>query len=234
MIALLLALEAVTRLGDWTVACDDRGRCEALAQPPVGAPDGDYPPAVLRDDPAPALELPIPAGVAAGRRLTLAVDGTTLARIVAPGGGSGLSLPLAGPLARAVSRGRLLTLAGADRRVIARVSLKGLTAARAALRAPAPAALPPIDQPPVTAARPRQLSRKQLKALAVPSCTTPQPRSYRLDARHTLIAIDSGCTPRATWLYVLPDKGDPAPATFDIPAAATPPAHRVAGDGAPA
>lgn len=241
MIAALLPLilQAATlpveRFGDWTVACDDRARCAALAQPPVGATDGDYPPFVLRGATPPALEIPIPTSVAAGTRLTMAVDRKVLAEIVAPGGGSGLSLPVAGTLARALARGRMLTLATADRRVIARASLAGLTAARAALAVARPLEpLPAIDQPVVTARPPRALPRKQAKALRggePTGCGAILPRSYRLDAQHSLVAIEPSCATatRTTSFYILPEKGDAQPAIFDTPAAAAPPDHRVAG-----
>ena len=261
LLVLVLAMEAAAAVathGDWTVGCDNRRVCEALSRVPEGGADADYPLVVLRRDAAPAapaaLELPIPAGIAAGTRLSLAVDGRTIAELVAPGGGAGLALPFTGTLASAITRGRVLTLADQRRRVRARASLAGLGAAltaidtaqgrtgtRTALLRPGRStadAVPPapplsvIDQPEVTGRPARTLSRAQLARLTDPAragCGAALPRSYRLDARHSLLALEARCGDAAsTWLFVVPEKGAPVAATFDVPAA-DPPSHRVNG-----
>ncbi|MFK3891045.1 DUF1176 domain-containing protein [Sphingomonas sp. NPDC079357] len=238
--ALMLALQAAIAIepvdaGDWRVFCDDRQRCVALSQVPEGGEPEAYPMVMLRRDGAvAAIDLPIPASVAAGMRMTVAVDGRTIAQLVAPGRGAGLSLPFTGKLATALRRGRALTLADPGGRVRARLSLTGLSAALAAIVEGA-AARPVtgvIDVPPVDARPPRTLSRKQLEKLVgkpAEGCGTVYARSYRLDAAHSLLEVVSPCRGAGALPYVVPDKGDAQPAV-DLPAtgAWVPARHRYA------
>ncbi|MEH3120633.1 MAG: hypothetical protein PGN16_01440 [Sphingomonas phyllosphaerae] len=227
-VALLLAGQAAVAIapvdaGDWRVFCDHRQRCVALSQVPAGGDPAAYPLVVLRGDgPVAAVDLPIPATVAAGTRMTVAVDGRTIAQLIAPGRGVGLSLPFNGKLAPALRRGRLLTLAEPGGRVRVRTSLTGLSAALAALaeERAASAATAVIDVPPVDARAPRTLSRKQLEKLVgkpAKGCGAVYARGYRLDAGHSLLEVVSPCRGAGALPYVLPDKGDAHPAA-DLPA----------------
>ncbi|GAA4220368.1 hypothetical protein GCM10022253_24360 [Sphingomonas endophytica] len=227
-VALLLAGQVAVAIapvdaGDWRVFCDHRQRCVALSQVPEGGEPDAYPLVVLRRDGAvAAVDLPIPTTVAAGTRMTVAVDTRTIAELIAPGRGAGLSLPFSGKLAGALRRGRMLTLAEPGGRVRARVSLTGLTAAMSALAdaRPVPPAETVIDMPPVGAGAPRSLSRKQLEKLVgkpAKGCATIYARGYRLDAAHTLLEVVSPCRGAGALPYVAPDKGDPEPAV-DLPA----------------
>jgi invasion protein IalB len=262
MIAMLLPLAmqaaASSPGGDWSLACDNQRRCTAWARVPEGAEPSAYPLVVLRRDgdaaAVPAIDLPIPAGTAPGTRLTIMVDKRVLAQLVAPGGGAGLSLPFSGALAKALTRGRMLTLADSTGQVRASASLKGLGAVlaeidavqqregtRGALVRRGPGAGPPVPPlpevavAPADARAPRVLSRKQLQALLgkpPKGCGPILARGYRLDAAQTLLAIDPLCdTTGATVLaYVVPDKGAAQPAAFDAGAAAPGlPAQQVAG-----
>ncbi len=262
-LAMQAAAPVVTGNGDWTVACDQQRRCTAWARVPADGDAVDYPLVLLRRDGAAAaraaLDLPIPAATARGTSLTIQVDGRVMAKLVAPGGGAGLSLPFAGTLAAALEHGRSLTLVDARGGVRARTSLVGLSAALAAIdaaqqregtrgalvrrgRATAVPPLPPVPvvvTPPVDARPPRELSRKQSIALfgkPTKACGSALSRGYRLDAANTLLAIEPSCgTPGAVTLaYVLPDEGDPRAATFDAPASlpgAVP--HQLAGNWDP-
>ncbi|MEH3104237.1 MAG: hypothetical protein PGN12_10065 [Sphingomonas phyllosphaerae] len=222
-VALWLALQGAAETGDWRVICDDRRRCVALSQVPNGGEPDAYPLVVLRRDGAvAAIDLPIPPSVAAGTRMTVAIDGRTVAQLIAPGGGTGLSLPFSGKLAGALRRGRMLTLAEPGGRVRSRVWLTGLTAAMSALAdaRPVPATETVIDMPPVGAHAPRSLSRKQLEKLVgkpAKGCATVYARGYRLDAAHTLLEVVSPCRGAGALPYVAPDKGDTRPAV-DLPA----------------
>ncbi len=205
--------------GDWLVACDERRSCTALSQVPAGAAADDHPLVVLRDDGTGAvLDVPIPTAVPQGRRVALAVDGRTIAELVAPGGGGGLSLPFAGAVASALRRGRVMTVAGA------RVSLRGLGAVLTTIarvqKAPAVAS-PPILIPPRDPRPPRLLSRKQLHRLAGKpraGCAPPATRAYRLDAAHSLLEVTAPCAGAAV-PYILGEAGEAQPASFDPPLA---------------
>lgn len=227
-VALLLAGQAAVAIapvdaGDWRVFCDHRQRCVALSQVPDGGDPDAYPLVVLRRDGAvAAVDLPIPASVAAGTRMTVSVDARTIAELIAPGRGAGLSLPFSGKLAGALRRGRVLTLAEQGGRVRARVPLTGLTAAMSALAdaAPMPSAETVIDMPPVAVDAPRNLSRKQLEKLVgkpAKGCAAVYARGYRLDAGHSLLEVVSPCRGAGALPYVVPDKGD-AQFAVDLPA----------------
>lgn len=265
MIAVALALQAAPlTTGDWMVVCDVRRQCTALSQVPSGAPVADYPLLVIRRaGSAVVLDLPVPAGIARGTRLSLAVDGRTVAQLVAPGGGGGLSLPVVGGLAAPLSKGASLTLVDPRGRTRARASLKGYDAARSAVdipisstdlsttpstadgrqrrigRRPGATALlntPSTDlstasstviQLPTTSdAAPRTIARKQLARMVAPrpGCGQAVARSYRLDVRTTLLAVEPPCpaAARRTLFYTLGEKGDPVPAIFDAPASTSP------------
>lgn len=236
-VALLLAGQVAVAIapvdaGDWRVFCDERQRCVALSQVPADADPAAYPLVVLRrDGPVTAVDLPIPADVAAGTKMTVAVDGRTVAQLIAPGRGAGLALPFSGKLATALRRGRVLTLAEPGGRVRAHVSLTGLTAAQTAIvdgqaAPPAPAV---IDVPPADARAPRTLSRKQLEKLVgkpAKGCATVYARGYRLDAAHSLLEIVSPCRGAGALPYVVPDKGDARPAADLPPTGAWEPGRR--------
>lgn len=229
-----LAIQAVAlvgtppeRSGDWLVVCDHRRRCTALSQVPADGDPGSYPLAMLRrDGGVAALDVPIAAAVAPGTRLKVAVDGRVVAELVAPGGGAGLSLPLAGKLATAVRRGRGMTIAGAAGQGKGqgqgqdRISLRGLVGALGAIeRGPAPPAAPPavIAQPPAATRPPLAPSRKRLEKLVgkpAKGCGPLSARGYRLDAAHTLLEVTGPCA-GTTATFVLPDKGDAQPPVFE-------------------
>jgi hypothetical protein len=222
-VALLLALQGAAGAGDWRVFCDDRQRCVALSQVPAGGEPDAYPLAVLRHDgPVAAIDVSIPATIGAGTRMTVAIDGRTVAELIAPGRGAGLSLPVTGTLASALRRGRVLTLADAGKRVWTRTSLTGLSAALGAIgeRATARPATTVIEVPPADARAPRALSRKQLEKLVgkpARGCGAVHARGYRLDATHSLLEVVSPCRGADASPYVVPDKGDPQLAV-DLPA----------------
>lgn len=236
-VALLLASQAAVAIasvdaGDWRVFCDDRQRCVALSQVPDGGDPGSYPLVVLRrDGGVAAVDVPIPAAVAAGVRMTAAVDGRTVAQLIAPGGGTGLSLPLTGKLASALRRGRVLTLAEPGGAVRVRTSLIGLTAAVATLadREAVTPVTSEIAVPPIDARAPRLLSRKQLEKLIgkpAKGCAAVFARGYRLDAGHSLLEVVSPCRGADAQLYVLPETGEAQPATTLPVPGAWEPGHR--------
>jgi invasion protein IalB len=252
--ALLLQAAAPAALathGDWILGCDNQRACDALVRDSGGS-EPRLRLALRRDGAATAparLDVPLPLSVAAASRVTLAVDGRPLAQLIAPGGGGGLALPFEGKLAAALVRGRRLTLLASRRHVLAGASLLGLGAALRAIDAaqgrdgsaaalvpsergavPAPfAAVPPlpvIDQPEVTGEAPRRFSAKDARKLlgrAAADCAAA--RTWRLDAAHTLLALDPGCaaTHGLAALYLLPPKGSAIAATTDRAPAASPP-----------
>jgi hypothetical protein len=250
MIAALILQAAVApqpgvlrTFADWTVGCDNARVCEAVALGPQNGASEGYLMLRLRREgdarAAAALSLPIPTAVKEGTRLSLAVDGKTLLQVQAPGGGSGMALPFAGAIGKALSAGHEVTLAEPGGRVLARASLAGLSAAtlymeeaqqRAGKHGNAPPipALPRIVQPPAGNAPPRTLSVKDATKLIGPDnahCAPPYrnvaPRAFRLDAAHTLVTIEHPCGNGAynvyTSVYVLEAKGKPVPARFDAP-----------------
>lgn len=239
-VALLLAGQAAVAIapvdaGDWRVFCNYREQCVALSQVPDGGDPSIYPLVMLRRDGAiTAVDVPIAATVPAGARMTVAVDGRTVAELIAPGGGTGLSLPLTGKLGRELRRGRVLTLAEPGGLVRARTSLTGLTAAVAALsedRKAAPATAE-IVVPPLDPRAPRTLSRKQLEKLVgkpATGCAAVFARGYRLDAGHSLLEIVAPCRGADAMLYVLPETGAAQPAAdLPVPGAWVPTQRRYA------
>ncbi|MBW6527605.1 DUF1176 domain-containing protein [Sphingomonas sp. RHCKR7] len=243
---------ALATNGDWILGCDNLRSCQALARGSGGVEPRLR--LVLRRDGATAaaarLEVSLPASVAAGSRVTLAVDGRPLAQLIAPGGGAGLALPFEGNIAAALVRGRRVTLLAPGRRILAGASLAGLEATLRAVDAaqaregsatalaprargivvvaalpPAPV-LPVIDQPEVTGEAPRRFSARDARRLlgrVAADCAAA--RTWRLDAAHTLLAVDPGCatTHGLPALYLLPPKGAATTAATDIAPAATPP-----------
>lgn len=227
-VALLLAGQVAVAIapvdaGDWRVFCDHRHRCVALSQVPEGGEPDAFPLVVLRRDGAvAAVDLPIAATVAAGTRMTVAVDGRIVAQLIAPGRGAGLALPFTGKLAVALRRGRVLTLAEPGGQVRSRTSLIGLGAALTAIGAGAAAQPAPtmIDAPPADPRAPRTLSRKQLeKLIGKPArgCGAVYARGYRLDATHSLLEVVSPCRGTEALPYVVPEKGGAQPVA-DLPA----------------
>ncbi len=240
---------------DWIMGCDNQRACQAVALVPDDADGDGYLMLVLRRDgaaSAPAqLQVPVPDAVAAGVRLSFAVDGTPVAQIVAPGKGAGLALPFEGAIRAALLGGRQATLSDARGRTLARASLAGLSAsllavdeaqqrvgtrtalvrpgARPATAVPPVPPLPVIHQAPALVAPPRTISPKEAAQLIGRDNASCQyaigpvkPKSYRLDATHSLIAIEHPCGNGAyniyTSLFVAGDKGKPAPAVLDAPA----------------
>lgn len=211
------------------------------------------------------LTLPIPETVAKGTKLSLSVDGKLLAQVVAPGKGGGLALPFQGALAAALMEGRRVTLTDPRGRTVAQASLAGLAAGvlaideaqrrvgtRTALRrpgsapasqVPAPPPLPVVHQPPVTGRPPRTISAKEATKLigqdaaVCPYANGPvAPKAYRLDATHSLVAVDHPCGNGAynlyTSLFVVPEKGKPVPAVLDAPSGfGDAPGHQVVTGG---
>lgn len=242
---------ALATHGDWILGCDNQRGCDALVRDSGGI-EPRLRLAVRRDGAATAparLDVPLPLSVAAASRVTLAVDGRPLAQLIAPGGGGGLALPFEGKLAAALVRGRRLTVFESKRHVLAGASLVGLGATLRAIDAaqgregsvaalvppgrgavPAPIAavpaLPIVDQPEVTGEAPRRFSAKDARTLlgrAAADCAAA--RTWRLDAAHTLLALDPGCaaTHGLAALYLLPPKGPAVAATIDSAPTATPP-----------
>lgn len=225
MTAAFLAMQAAALAGappvtsgNWLIVCDYRAQCHALSQVPAGGDPTLYPLAVLRrTDDATVLDLPINATIAPGTRIPLMIDGKIVAELVAPGRAAGLSLPFEGKLAAAIRRGRMLTIGAGEH--LRRVSLTGVTAAADAIaHAPQRPAPPPatIEATAPDPRAPRLPSRKMLEKLASAPDKRCRPfvtRAERLDAQHSLLALDSPCT--GSRPYVLPDKGDAQPAIFD-------------------
>lgn len=248
--AVAMAVEpaAPRTFSDWTVGCDNQRACHALALPREGADRGTALLLAVRRDGAAAaparLEVPLPAAVPPGAKLSLTVDGKVLAQLIAPGGSGGLALPFEGALVAALVNGREMSLTYGDGRALATASLAGIgatlgsmdeaqerTGTREALRDPGRATmklavptLPVIVQPPVTARRPRSITLRDAARLLDPTdvacAVTPiTPRVFRLDAAHTLVTINHSCARDAlnppTSVFVMMERGAAAPARVD-------------------
>lgn len=240
--------------GDWTIGCDNQRSCMAVALVPDAEDRDRYLMLTLTRGgraTAPAqLAVMLPATVARGKTVSLAVDRKTIARIVAPGNGAGLALPFSGSLANALIAGHRVAIVDSSDQTLATASLEGLSAALTAMddaqyrtggvtalrrpgtrpgsRIPPVPPLPVVVQPPVTGKPPRALSAKRAaKLIGRDNAACGQdagavaPQAFRLDATHTLVTVEHPCGNGAyniyTSLFVVPDKGKPAPAILDAP-----------------
>lgn len=186
--------------GEWIAWCSSGAPCSADY-----APRGEAPGFTLslrgadQRRGAVALVVTPPSSVARGARLRLAVDGTALADLQAPGDGNGLALPLDRHIAPPMRRGRLLTLAAADGTSLGAASLSGLGAVLAWLAGARPlAAAPAIAVPAPTDKPPRTLSTKDAARLipSRPCGALPPPgvgRAVRLDAHTSLALVAAPC-----------------------------------------
>ncbi|MEJ7926103.1 DUF1176 domain-containing protein [Sphingobium sp. AN641] len=117
---------------DWTIGCDNRARCEAVALMPEGSDWSDEPVVmgVARDAGADADTQIWADHGRVGPRATLEfwVDGRKIASASATGDSTKLLGPQASALAIAMARGRTMEIRAGDR-VIARPSLSGAAAA---------------------------------------------------------------------------------------------------------
>ncbi|MEI9927424.1 MAG: DUF1176 domain-containing protein [Sphingomonas sp.] len=232
--------------GDWAVACDNVKRCEATALTPEEW-NGDEPPQVLLRrlaGPAGALSLSFaPASNYIGAA-TIAVDGKGV--LDAPLGRNGIDLagPAAEALARRMVSGRALTIQGARGRLLATISLAGLSATlryvdaqqgraggvtaivargtRAAATVPAALPLPEVIAMRPGAGKPVAVSRALRTSLAKQGAceeagdSGPGLQVVRLDARTSLVMVPcgSGAYNFSSAAFLMVD-GRAVPARFD-------------------
>jgi invasion protein IalB len=236
---------------DWIVGCDNLRSCQANVLMPDGADDFLPLTVARRGGPSdPALlDVPLPDGSTAGTRFTLRVDGKTIAAFASDKDGAA-ELPLTRPMLAVLLNGTKVDLLDAKGASVNSASLAGFAAAllciddkqrrvgtAGALKAtgakpdsavPQPPSAPLIAVPPASAKPPRKLTVVQATRLigddaAVCEYSTHkvEPRSYRLDAGHSLVLIDYPCGNGAynyfTGVYVLDESGPPRPAKFDLP-----------------
>ena len=233
------------QFGDWTVACDNGRHCDALAMPPEDGSDewtfyvarGAAPGAPPSIEANPAFgewtgaQRPVRLKIN-GRRTEFGFDAD--GRIV----GDGMAMLAAIAAARRVS---VVDLKGEE---LGRIQSKGASAAlrwiddrqkRAgtvtaivargklpASKVPPPPALPRIVQPPASNATPRQLSPadvKAIQALADGWCKPElaDPRTYRLDVRHTVGVVGCmlGAYQGASLIVVIDERGKWRPAEIE-------------------
>jgi hypothetical protein len=117
---------------DWTIGCDNRGRCEAVALMPEGGewPDTPIMLGIARDAGADAdAEIWTSQSEGKGRvTLTFLVDGRKLATAIGNAGEARVQGPQASALAIAMARGTAMEIRAGDK-LIARPSLNGSGAA---------------------------------------------------------------------------------------------------------
>lgn len=199
-------------------------------------------------DPA-VLDIPLPEKTLVGRRFGLQVDGQTIANFTAQKDDA-TQLPLTRPMLTALLNGKEVELVDAKGATVSSASLAGFAATllfiddkqgrigtQGALKAvgskpdsavPAPPAVPTIAVPPASAKPPRKITVAQATKLigedaAVCDYTDRkvEPRSYRLDAGHTVVLVEHLCDNGAynyfTSVYVMDETGPPRPAKFDLP-----------------
>ncbi len=198
-------------------------------------------------DPA-RLNLPLPDKTAVGARFALKVDGTIVASFTARATDTA-AVPLTRPMLAALASGSRIALFDAGGQNIGEASLAGLAAALlyvdvqqqrigtvGALKAagpkpdadvPAPPLAPLIVTPAPSNKPPRMISVALAIKLIGPDAATcdyatgkVSPRSYRLDAGHSVVLIDNPCGNGAynyfTSVYVLDESGPPREALFDL------------------
>jgi len=198
-------------------------------------------------DPA-KLNVPLPDKTILGARFAIKVDGTTLASFAARTKDSE-TIPLTRTMAAALGSGQHAGLFNAAGRKVGEASLAGLAAAMlyldvqqqrigtvGALKAigakpdasvPTSPAAPLIVTPAPSGKPPRTISVALATRLIGPDAATCDyasskvgPRSYRLDAKHSVILIDKPCGNGAyndfTSVYVMDESGAPRPALFDL------------------
>ncbi len=235
---------------DWIVGCDNVRSCQANALGPESGDDFLMLVLSRSGNPADAavLSVPLPEKATPGARFTLEVDGTQIAEVAASKDYSA-SLRLTRPILAALANGSQIALVDGKQARRGETSLSGLSAAMlfiddqqrrigttGALKAvgtkpdttvPAPPLAPLIAVPPVSPKPPRTITVAAATKLIGPDSATCDyasskvaPRSYRLDAAHSLVLIDHPCGNGAynyfTSVYVLDESGPPRPAQFDL------------------
>lgn len=254
ILALLLAATPIPAtpekiFGDWAVACDNVKRCEATALLPEEW-GGDEPPQVLlrrAAGPGGAITINIaPAGNYRGAA-TIAVDGKGVLDATVTANGVDVSGPGAEALARRMTAGRALTVQSARGKLLATVSLAGLSATmryvdaqqgraggitaivargpKAAVAVPAMAPLPQVPAVRPGAGKPAAIGRMMLAALSKqggcdeePASPGLKPEALRLDARSTLVLIPCGSGAyNFSSAAFVVTDGRAAPARFDTP-----------------
>jgi len=194
------------------------------------------------------LYIPLPDKTTVGTRFSLKVDGGVAIPFSANAKQSA-SLPLTGGLLATLRNGRRAVILDAGGGKAGAMSLAGLAAALryiddqqgrtgtvGALIAtgskpdaamPAPPPYPEIVQPPPSPSPPRTISVAAATRLIGQDNATcdyatgkVKPRSYRLDATHSLVLVDHPCGNGAynffTSVYVLDEAGTARPAHFDV------------------
>ena len=235
---------------DWIVGCDNVRSCQANALGPESGDDfltlvlsrsgNPSEPAVLF--------VPLSEKIAAGARLALEVDGTQVVTLTA-GKKMGAELRLTRTVLVALANGQKIAVVDDQKSAVGETSLSGLSAAMlfiddqqrrigttGALRAvgtkpdtavPAPPFVPLLSVPPASPKPPRTITVAAATKLIGPDSATCDyasskvaPRSYRLDAAHSLVLIDHPCGNGAynyfTSVFVLDESGPPRPAQFDL------------------
>lgn len=235
---------------DWIVGCDNVRACQANALNPPDNTDDYLMMTITRSgvpgDTA-KLSVPLPYETIPGARFALKVDGILRAAFAAQSGDV-QTIALTRPLLRALAGGHRFALFDAHGHNVGKGSLAGLTAALRyidarqhrlgtvdALQAtgtkpdtsvPAPPAMPVIETPAQSSKPPRRISVALATKLLGPDAYICKdygkihPRSYRLDAGHSLVLIDHFCDGGAynlpTSVYVLGESGPPRLARFDV------------------
>jgi invasion protein IalB len=195
-----------------------------------------------------ALFVPLPEQTEIGDSFSLKVDGTTVVKFTASAKES-MSFPLTGKLLVTLRKGERLMLLDAGGKSVGVVSLAGLAAAlryiddqqgrvgtvgaleaigtKADAVVPTPPAAPVIFTPAPSSRPPRTISVAAATQLIDPDNATcdyahgkVEPRSYRLDAKQSLVLIDIPCGNGAynfyTGVYVLGETGAARAARFDL------------------
>ena len=235
------------QFGDWTVACDNGRHCEALALPPEdGSEDWTF--YVARDArplAAPSIEANPAFGEWQGeqRPVRLTIDGRRTefgfdkeGRLV----GDGIAMLAA---IAAAKRVKVVDLKGME---LGTVRTAGASAALrwiddrqkragtvtaivargklSASKVPPPPALPRIVQPQASSKLPKNLSPADIKAiqgLAADYCNPElaDPRTYRLDSRHTVGVVGCmlGAYQGASLIVVIDENGKWRPAEIEQP-----------------
>ncbi|MBO9713036.1 DUF1176 domain-containing protein [Sphingomonas sp.] len=235
--------------GNWAVACDNAKRCEATAlMPEEWSGGGQAPKLDLGREAGPAGEVRLRLGWAAKYAgfVLVAIDGKKVHAGASGKDGLELRGPAAEAIARAMVKGRTLTVQDRSGRLLATVSLAGASATlryvdaeqgraggttaivatgpkRAAL-VPAAAALPqvPAVRPPT--GKGERLGDAAVRALGRragcedgPSRPALAPQFHRLDARATLVAVPCGSGAyQSSWALFVLAEGRAVPAPFDI------------------
>ena len=235
------------QFGNWTVACDNARHCEALGMPPEDG-SWDWIIYLKRNagalDP-PLIELTPAFGEWDGeqRPVRLKIDGRLTAFGLDQAGriaGDGMAM------LAAIAAGRRVSVVDLKGKQLGTIQTSGASAAMRwiddrqkrmgtvtaivargklpAAKVPPPPALPRIVQPPASATPPRQLSPadvQNVQALAADYCKPElaDPRTYRLDARHTVGVVGCmlGAYQGASLIVVIGENGKWRPADIEQP-----------------